>query len=363
MRLIRKLKRKIRWHIIDIMARLGIGSGEILRNGQRPAYGTAKPKLLTVTQGDESFDTHDVLHGSFSSPEQCSGIPNALWADIATGGECIRYYPAGLSSGHNPVALLFFPGDIILRTARGVRFVGKSYTQQTPNRLIKLMSEWAVDAGTPAIYIARPGIFGSSGDHEKRRLPYEIELMDRTLDMLKTRHRIDRFVLVGQSGGAQIAAALLNRRPDIAASVMTAGLLSVHQTVSRWRRVNPVPGGATYAVEALYDPIQEVEHIRRAPAPKIVLISDPRDTVMPLHSQVQYLRRLQAEGFEPVHIYAHAEGHKHHNLGVHGRKAAALLVQGKTEREIRKALVDLDATNIAAHRTTAFPLLASAAEN
>lgn len=363
MRLIRKLKRKIRWYIVDIMARFGIGSAEILRKGQRPAYGAANPKLLTVTQGDESFDTHDALHGCYSSPEQCSGIPNALWTDVGTGGECIRYYPAGLSSGHNPLTLLFFPGDIILRTARGVRFVGKSYSQQTPNRLIELMAEWAEDAGAPAIYMARPGIFGSSGDHEKRRLPYEIELMDLALDILKVRHHIDRFILVGQSGGAQIAAALLNRRPDIAASVMTAGLLSVHQTVSRWRRVNPVPGGATYPVEALYDPMQEVEHIRRAPAPKIVLISDPRDTVMPLHSQVQYLRRLQAEGFEPVHIYAHAEGPKHHNLGVHGRKAAALLARGKTEREIRKALVDLDATNIAAHRTSAFPIVASAAEN
>lgn len=54
MRLIRKLRRKIRWHIIDIMARLGIGSAEILKKGQRPAYGAAKPKLLTVTRGDES---------------------------------------------------------------------------------------------------------------------------------------------------------------------------------------------------------------------------------------------------------------------------------------------------------------------
>ncbi len=140
MRVIRKLRRKIRWHIIDIMARLGIGSAEILRQGQRPAYGAAKPKLLTVTQGDESFDTHDALHGSYSSSEQCSGIPNALWADVGTDGECIRYHLAGLSSGHNPVALLFFPGDIILRTARGVRFVGNSYSQPTPNRLIKLMA-------------------------------------------------------------------------------------------------------------------------------------------------------------------------------------------------------------------------------
>ncbi|MCW8060416.1 alpha/beta hydrolase [Agrobacterium tumefaciens] len=342
MRILQKLRRKIRWHFIDIMARLGVGDEEVLRQGRRPAYGKAAPKLLAVPLGDDFFDSHDALHGSCSSSQQCADIPYAVWANTDSGGECIRYYPAGLDPKANPLVLLYIPGDVILRTTRGVRLVGKSYKQKTPNELFELMSEWASDAGAPTMYLGRPGIFGSSGDHERRRQLYEIDLMNCALDLIKERHRIQQFILVGQSGGGQIVAALLNRRTDIASAVMTAGLLSVHDTVRRWRRTRPVPGGAVYPVEALYDPLQEVERIRRNPAPQIFVISDPRDSVISLSSQLRYLQKLNSEGFETNHIFAHAEGPKHHNLGAHGRKAAALLATGADPRTIRKALVDMD---------------------
>ncbi len=348
MKIIRVLKKKIRWHFIDILARLGVGDKEILKQGRRPAYGKASPRQMAVPLGDDSFDPHDVLHGSYSSPSQCADIPHAVWAVTDNAAQCLRYYPAGLGETTNPLALFYIPGDVILRTARGVRLVGKSYTQKTPNQLLDLVSEWAADAGAPAIYMGRPGIFGSSGDHEKRRQLYEIDLMNAALDLVKQRHGIEKFILVGQSGGGQIAAALLNRRNDIRAAVMTAGLLSVHDTVRRWRRTRPVPGGAVYPVTALYDPLLEVERISRNPAPQIFVISDPRDSVISLNSQIRYLQKLKSEGFEFNHIFAHAEAPKHHNLGAHGRKAAALLARGADHITIRKALIDMDVLALAA---------------
>ncbi|MDH4989322.1 alpha/beta hydrolase [Aquamicrobium lusatiense] len=358
-----KFLRRIRWHYVDVVARLGIGDEEILRQGRRPAYGKAQPRLLTVTQGAEPFSAHDALHGSWSTPEQSPAIPNSLWVEIDGAAECIRYYPSGLRDSDNRVALVFLSGDVVLRTPLGIRYTGPTYARQTPDHLTGLMAEWSADAGAAAIYLARPGIFGSSGDHEKRRLPYEIDLMDRSLDLLKEKHRIGRFILVGQSGGAQIAAALLNRRRDITASVMTSGLLSVHQTVSRWRRFRPVPGGAVHPVEALCDPMQDISRIPRRPAPTIILISDPRDAAVPLHSQLQYLRKLVAEGLKPHHIYAHAQGPKRHNLGLHGRKAAALIARGADIRQIRQALVDLDLDNLGESRKSAKPIRAAAAED
>ncbi|WP_343315753.1 alpha/beta fold hydrolase [Brucella sp. BE17] len=342
MRIIRVIKKKIRWHFIDILARLGIGDKKILKQGRRPAYGKASPKLMAVPLGDDPFDPHDALHGSYGSPSQSVEVPYAVWAETDEAAECLRYYPAGLSDGANPTALLYIPGDVILRTARGVRLVGKSYAQKTPNQLLELMNTWAFDAGVPAIYMGRPGIFGSSGDHEKRRQPYEIDLMNVALDRIKQRHQIENFIVVGQSGGGQIAAALLNRRNDIIAAVMTAALLSVHDTVRRWRRTRPVPGGAVYPVASLYDPSLEVERISRNPKPQIFIISDPRDSVISLQSQIRYLKKLQMEGLAPRHIFAHAEAPRHHNLGAHGRKAAALLAKGTDEITIRKSLIDMD---------------------
>lgn len=345
-RLMRPLVRRIRWHAIDIVARLHIGDEDLLRKGFRPAYAPAQPRQLSVPVGDESFDTHDALHGSFSSPEQCSGLTDSLWVRCGAGGECIRCYPGGLHATHNPVALVFFSGDIVLRNARGVRFVTKSYVTQSPGALNSMMADWAADAGAATFFIGRPGIYGSSGDHEKRRLPYEVELMDGALDLLRQRHGIDRFILVGQSGGAHIAAALLSRRKDIMAAVLTSGLLSVRQTVGRWRRLSPVPGGPVYPVADLYDPMDHVADISQDPVPIILMISDPRDVAVPLHSQLQYLRKLEAGGLNPYHIYAHGEGKKRHGLGAHGRKAAALLAQGSSIRDIRRALVDMDLGNL-----------------
>lgn len=359
--ILRKLVKKVRWHYVDLLARLGIGDAEILRQGRRPAYGQAQPRLLTVAQDDDAFCSYDALHGSYSSREQCASIPSSLWVGVEGASECIRYYPAGLQSARNVVAMVFIPGDVVLTTARGVRYVGPAYARQTPNRLTNLMVQWSADAEAPAIYLARPGIFGSSGDHEKRRLPYEVDLMDGALNQLKARHDIERFILVGQSGGAQIAAAMLNRRKDVTAAVMTSGLLSVHQMVTRWRKLKPRPGGAVYPVEDHHDPMQDITGIPRPNSPTIILISDPRDGVVPLYSQLQYLRRLQSEGLSPHHIYAHAAGPKRHNLGGHGRKAAALIAHGAPIRDIRQALVDLDLNNLREARRPARSALASAA--
>lgn len=354
-RILQKLRKKIRWHVIDVMARLGIGDKAVLEQGRRPAYGRANPKLLSVPRDQEPFNARDALHGAYSSPEHCAGIPHALWVTVGGAAEAIRYYPVQLDPKRNPIVLVYFPGDVVLRTARGIRLVGTSYTQKTPDELIELMSQWAADAGAPAIYVGRPGTFGSSGDHEKRRMPYEIDLMDRTLDLLKQHHGIDRYILVGQSGGAQIVAALLNRRQDISAAVMTAGLLSVHQTVKRWRRIRPVPGGASHPIGALYDPLQEIDRIHRDPVPEIYVISDPRDNVIPLSSHLQYLRKLWSVGLGAHHIYAHGEGPKHHSLGTHGRMAAALLARGAGAREIRQALVDIDIRNLEPHQGASIP--------
>src|SRR5690606_16107867 len=105
---------------------------------RRPAYGKANPKFLSVPLGTVPFEAHDVLHGSYSSVAQCAVIPNSIWVDLPSGGECIRYYPSGLNERKNAIALLYFPGDVTLRTARGVRLVGASYTSQTPDGVLKI---------------------------------------------------------------------------------------------------------------------------------------------------------------------------------------------------------------------------------
>ena len=53
----------------------------------------------------------------------------------------------------------------------------------------------------PAIYLARVGIDGSSGDHRIRHTVLELNVTSAALDAIKQRHRFEGFHFIGQSGG------------------------------------------------------------------------------------------------------------------------------------------------------------------
>ncbi|MFK3777612.1 alpha/beta hydrolase family protein [Agrobacterium sp. NPDC089420] len=301
-----------------------------------------KPRELTVFRDDQAFSPFEALNGSFTSPEACAGIPNSLWIDAEGKGDCIRYYPQALADGKNPVVLVYFGGDVMLRNAKGVRFITDSYIRQSPATIAAEMTEWAQKAGHPVIFMARPGIYGSSGDHNRRRHPREIALMDRALDLIKQRYDVSSFILTGHSAGGQIVAGLLNRREDVAAAVITSGLVSVKQVSAFWERRRRLPGKLLYNAADFYDPITEIDRIPTEPRPGIYLLSDPEDRVVPFFSQLFYVRRLRAAGFEPHHIYLQATDRQRHLLAYHGRLAAALIARGQTPVEIRRAVHEME---------------------
>lgn len=346
MSIIKKIKKKLRWYITVIKARLGIGNAEILRRGHLPAYTPQEPQLLSVPLEDEYFSASDVLHGTFCTAEHAASIPFSLWAETQQASECIRYYPAGLSASGNPKVMVFIPGDLLLRTNKGERLVPPGYKSNSPKKVLKMMQQWADDANIPAIHIGRPGTFGSSGNHEKRRQTSEIELLNQSLNLLKEKHQIKDFIIVGQSGGGQITAAMLNLRKDVSAAVITAGLLPVHLLTQRWGKIRRTPGVKKYSLEMLYDPTAAIKDIPKDPQPTIIIISDPRDQAIPFYSQVIYVNKLKQEGLTVHHIYAHAPLPKRHALSEHGKKAAALIAKGKDINNIRLAMISEDMKNI-----------------
>jgi hypothetical protein len=186
-----------------------------------------KPRELTIFRDDQAFNPFEALNGSYASAASCATVPHGLWIEIDGKGDCIRYYPQALAEGENRTVLVYFGGDVMLRNSKGVRFITDSYLRQSPATIAAEMADWARQAGRPAIFMARPGIYGSSGYHNKRRHPREIVLMDRALDQIKQEHKIPTFILVGHSPGGQIVAGLLNRRSDVSAAVISSGLVSV----------------------------------------------------------------------------------------------------------------------------------------
>lgn len=346
-RYFRRLSLLLRWRLRRFLfVTFGIWGVVEPSLGVRPALGPfedARPGELNVPVRREPFDAIQALHGSFSSLEHCTRVPDSLWVEVNGKGDCIRYYVHGLSGGENPTALVYFGGDVMLRTAKGVRYITQSYRSASPMKIEKEMSGWSAEAQLPAFYLARPGIYGSSGDHNMRRTHREIELMERALDMLKERHNIGSFILTGHSAGGQIVAALLNRRQDIEASVISSGLVSVKQVSAHWEFRREIPGRLLYEANSYYDPVDEIAHIRRDPLPEIYLISDPEDRVVPFYSQLYYVRRLRSAGLRPHHIYAYAPRPQRHLLARHAKRAAAMLARKKSVEEIRIELMKLDA--------------------
>lgn len=301
-----------------------------------------RPSELSVFLNDQAFSPYEALNGSFTSSKRCAAVPNGLWIEIDGEGDCIRYYPQGLADSENQIALVYFGGDVMLRNSKGVRFITDSYARQSPATITTEMAEWAHKAGHPVIFMARPGIYGSSGDHNKRRHLREIMLVDRALDLIKKKHKISSFILTGHSAGGQIVAGLLNRRKDVSAVVITSGLVSVKQVSAFWERRRRLPGKLLYNAAAFYDPIDEIDGIQTDPRPDIYLLSDPEDRAVPFFSQLFYVRRLRAAGFEPHHIYVQATDRQRHILAYHGRLAAALIAQGHSPINIRRAIHEME---------------------
>lgn len=117
---------------------------------------------------------------------------------------------------------------------------------------------WAIALGHPYILLARPGTFGSTGDHRLRRSRREVALIDAALDQIKARHGIARLVVAGTSGGGHLAAALLSRRDDISCAVITSGVVAVKMRA----RLRGWPAGAITRADTI-DPIDEVASLAR----------------------------------------------------------------------------------------------------
>jgi hypothetical protein len=147
---------------------------------------------------DDNFSPSDVLNGTKADQDACTG--SAVWVVVNGEGDCIVYYAGGLEA-HNPTAIIFFQGDLITRQwdDRGKttdQSVDPSYAQDSPAHEAQLAARWAARLGVPYILLARPGTYGSSGDHKERRRLREVLLVDAAISAIKQRDHIDSLVLV-----------------------------------------------------------------------------------------------------------------------------------------------------------------------
>jgi antitoxin component of RelBE/YafQ-DinJ toxin-antitoxin module len=217
----------------------------------------------------KAFTEQALRNGVRATREQCERLGNGIWASTDQGDSaCLRYWAAGLGTGLPARrAVAYFPGDA---WASGRAVPG--YEAVDDDALAKAAATWAGRLGLPYVFIARPGTYGSSGDHMERRRPAESRLVSAALDELKTRLGITEYVVVGFSGGGHVTSALVTLRSDIVCAVPGGAPSSPRM---RWELKRWTTDATGYG-----DSYEPTEHLRKEavhPALRIFVVGDPRD--------------------------------------------------------------------------------------
>ena len=292
----------------------------------------AEARTLTATVGANRFPVDELADGSTSDAAQCATLPMAVWVTVDGKGDCIRAYGAGLKQGPNPNVLVYLSGDRLA----GRRILG-GYEKESPDSLQADADRWARQAGTPYLFLARPGTYGSSGDHAQRRRPREGRLVDAALQALKDHYAIGTLHLAGQSGGGGLVANMLNVRVDIGCAVASSGAVAVGLRTQLLNRSKDTTGYSDS-----YDPVAHVKDIAKRPGLRIFVLSDRGDQTVPFKSQEYYVDELRKQGLAPVHVELNAKAPAHHDLVAFAKPALVLCAQGRTDSEIETALKAMD---------------------
>jgi hypothetical protein len=288
--------------------------------GQSLTALAAPPKCSNTLIGD------CVLRGATMTKQQCAQSPESLWVVKGGRGDCIRYYSSGLKD-ENPIVLIVFHGDLIAQN--GSRRTLPAYGDNKPEILRADMRAVSNRFGIPAIFVARPGVYGSSGDHGERRRQREVDLMNLALDELRKRHSIENFAMAGQSGGGHIVGAMLAHRSDIKCAAMSSGVVAVRARATAHGWAADATGYRDY-----YDPIDHVDNIDKNPDLKIFVVGDERDSNVPFRTQKMYFDKLIKRGLNARLVKAKGRGPEHHGLADCGIGIAGICAKNSNASEL-----------------------------
>ena len=271
--------------------------------------------LLTASALSADEDQAWLSWNTPADKSLCPDEPTFAWVEHEHGEECIRYYP-GEDIRNTPVVIAQFYGDRDKVMRQPVDQIRNNTRQSQEGYAARQTGR----AGVPVVVVARPGTYGSSGDHGQRRQPGEYYSLDTALDLIKERYGIQRFVLTGHSGGATAAAALLTLgRTDVRCAVISSGafdLLNRAEMLRDAKGRRSRPGLDTTGLPEPYDPLDHIQEIAHDPERVVIILGNPDDTVTPFPLQLAFANALEDAGHRvQVHIHPAKEPSFHNLLG------------------------------------------------
>lgn len=259
-----------------------------------------------------------------ANKQTCPLGDDAVWVQYTGGAACIRYFSAGILRDA-PLALVMFKGDRVSLVKRPPQEIpaNTADAQRLQAQTILRQSE------LPTLIIARPGTYGSSGNHYRRRQAEEFLALNAAVDAIKTRYGIQRFILSGHSGGATAASALLTYgRRDIDCAVLTSGAWGLLERAERMRKERGEASAPELDGTGLanpWDPLDHIEGIAADPNRLILVIGNPQDRNTPFDLQTRFAQALRDHGHQVKQLERPAVAPEYHDLqGNPGINAIAL---------------------------------------
>jgi pimeloyl-ACP methyl ester carboxylesterase len=293
-----------------------------------PVRAQSTAPAATATFEKEPFSGSDLLHGKKITQAECEVLPSAVWVVAEGQRECIRYFHSAAAGGGSEV-IIRLSQDLVSTNGRGEVKPHDYYVKATPAQVQDQAAAWSRNLGLPYLQLGRPGTYGSSGEHSKRRTPGEIAIISAALDAIKARHGYTRFHLIGWSTGGHSAAALMARRTDLGCVVLSSALLSVRSYFAEFGRNEDWTGNKNPI-----DPIALVDQIAARPDLRIFVVTDPDDTVISARSQTAYVKRLAAAKLPVRQIFTAAPDASAHLLDNQARQVLAACAKGTADDAI-----------------------------
>lgn len=270
----------------------------------------------------------DMLRGITTTRAQCAAIPSTVWVNVSGRDFCVRYYlsTAG-GEGYRP--LVFIQGDYFGRLdPRTWNWADPSSAKDlNTDDLMKMADGFSKLAKTTAIYLARIGVEGTSGNHTARKTVLELRLMNAALDAIKQQHGFEGFHLLGQSGGSKLVAGIAGMRRDVACVVSGSGPLAT-------------PGSPKSGDPArtFFDATQGIPQLAQNRSLRMMLVTDPADKTVPIAAQTGFADKMRQAGHPIPQFMVEATDEDHHGVVMYSELVAAGCILGKTDAEIARAV-------------------------
>jgi hypothetical protein len=299
------------------------------RNHAAPAAVALAALLVAATgAGADIIKKEDMLHGITMTRAQCAAIPSTVWVNVSGHDYCVRYY-VSTAGGEGSRPLVFIQGDYF------GRLDPKTWNWADPSEakdintddLMKMADAFSKLSKTTAIYLARIGVEGTSGNHTARKTVLELHLMNAALDAIKQRHGFEGFHLMGQSGGSKLVAGIASMRRDVACVISGSGPL-----------MTPGSPKAGDPARTFFDATQGIPQLAQNRSLRMMLVTDPSDKTVPIAQQTGFADKMRQAGHPIQQFMVEATDESHHGVVMYSELVAAGCILGKTDAEIAQAV-------------------------